>query len=295
MVGSREERLFAKLMAAPAVALLFIVTILPLIFSLGVSLTNLQYGTPAPFGFEGLGNYVRALTEDTRFLNAMVNTGLLLFGGLALQIVLGYFIASLLFRIERGRTLILSLLLIPSIISQVVAGWQGRLIFNATTGPLNALLAMVGIDGPAWLATPETSLLTILITDTWQWTPFMTLIMLAALQGISQDVLEAATLDGAHGWSLFRFMILPLILPITAIGILLRSVDLFKTFDLVYILTQGGPGSSSETLTYYTYVQGFKFFSPGYAAALTFVQLVIVVIAAKLFLSFVARQSGQAK
>lgn len=294
MIGS-EERVFARMMAAPAVGLLFIVTIVPLIFSLAVSLTNLQYGTPAPLAFEGLGNYVRALTEDARFLNAMVNTGVLLFGGLALQISLGYLIASLLFRMERGRTLVLSLLLIPSIISQVVAGWQGRLIFNATTGPLNALLAMIGINGPSWLATSDTALLTILLTDTWQWTPFMSLIMLAALQGIPQEILEAATLDGAHGWSLFRLIIFPLILPIAAIGILLRSVDIFKTFDLVYILTQGGPGSSSETLTYYTYLQGFKFFSPGYAAALTFVQLIIVVIAAKLFLGFVARQTGQQK
>ncbi|MFC4350271.1 carbohydrate ABC transporter permease [Fodinicurvata halophila] len=282
-------------MAAPAVGLLFIVTIVPLLFSLGVSLTNLQYGTPAPLAFEGLGNYVRALTADSRFINAMLNTAILLFGGLALQITLGYLIASLLFRLERGRTLILSLLLIPSIVSQVVAGWQGRLIFNATSGPLNALLTMIGIDGPSWLATTDTALLTILLTDTWQWTPFMTLIMLAALQGIPQDILEAATLDGAYGWSLFRLVILPLILPIAAIGILLRSVDIFKTFDLVYILTQGGPGNSSETLTYYTYLQGFKFFSPGYAAALTFIQLIIVVIAAKLFLRFVARQTGQEK
>lgn len=294
MIGA-EERVFARWMAAPAVGLLFIVTIVPLLFSLGVSLTNLQYGTPAPLAFEGLGNYVRALTADSRFLNAMLNTGVLLVGGLALQITLGYLIASLLFRMERGRTLVLSLLLIPSIISQVVAGWQGRLIFNATSGPLNALLAMVGIDGPSWLATSDTALLTILLTDTWQWTPFMTLIMLAALQGIPQDILEAATLDGAYGWSLFRLIILPLILPIAAIGILLRSVDIFKTFDLVYILTQGGPGDSSETLTYYTYLQGFKFFSPGYAAALTFIQLIIVVIAAKLFLRFVARQTGQEK
>lgn len=294
MIGS-EERVFARMMAAPAVGLLFIVTIVPLLFSLAVSLTNLQYGTPAPLAFEGVGNYVRAFTEDARFLNAMVNTGALLFGGLALQITLGYLIASLLFRMERGRTLVLSLLLIPSIISQVVAGWQGRLIFNATSGPLNALLTMIGIDGPSWLATSDTALLTILLTDTWQWTPFMTLIMLAALQGIPQEILEAATLDGAHGWSLFRLIILPLILPIAAIGILLRSVDIFKTFDLVYILTQGGPGSSSETLTYYTYIQGFKFFSPGYAAALTFIQLIIVVIAAKFFLGFVARQTGQQK
>ena len=289
MLGTEEKR-FARLMVTPAVGLLFLVTIAPLLFSLGVSFTNLQFGSPQPMKWSGLDNYVNLITRDTRFLSALWRTIELVVVGVLTQTVLGYVIASLLFRIRRGRTILLSAILIPSVISQVVAGWQGRMIFNASYGPLNDILARCGVKGPAWLASQQTALPTIFLTDTWQWTPFLALIILAALQSMPQDIVEAARLDGASGWSMFRFVTVPLILPVAAIGILLRGVDLFKTFDLVYILTQGGPGNSSETLTYFTYVQGFKFFNPSYASAMSFIQLILVTIAAKMFLSFVRRQ-----
>jgi multiple sugar transport system permease protein len=274
----------------PAVGLLFLVTIAPLLFSLGVSFTNLQFGSPQPMKWSGLDNYVHLISRDERFLSALWRTVLLVIAGVATQTVLGFVIASLLYRIRRGRTVLLSAILIPSVISQVVAGWQGRMIFNASYGPLNDILFRFGVKGPAWLASQQTALPTIFLTDTWQWTPFLALIILAALQSMPQDIIEAARLDGAYGWPMFRFVTVPLILPVTAIGILLRGVDLFKTFDLVYILTQGGPGNSSETLTYFTYVEGFKFFNPSYASAMSFIQLILVTIAAKLFLSFVRRQ-----
>jgi multiple sugar transport system permease protein len=289
MLGN-QERNFARLMVTPAVGLLFLVTIAPLLFSLGVSFTNLQFGSPQPMKWSGLDNYVHLISRDERFLSALWRTVLLVIAGVATQTVLGFVIASLLYRIRRGRTVLLSAILIPSVISQVVAGWQGRMIFNASYGPLNDILFRFGVKGPAWLASQQTALPTIFLTDTWQWTPFLALIILAALQGMPQDIIEAARLDGAYGWSMFRFVTVPLILPVTAIGILLRGVDLFKTFDLVYILTQGGPGNSSETLTYFTYVEGFKFFNPSYASAMSFIQLILVTIAAKLFLSFVRRQ-----
>jgi multiple sugar transport system permease protein len=289
MLGQQEKN-FARLMVLPAVSLLFLVTIAPLLFSLGVSFTNLQFGSPQPLRWNGLDNYLNLLTKDARFLNALWRTLLLVGAGVVTQTVLGYVIASLLFRISRGRTILLSAILIPSVISQVVAGWQGRMIFNASYGPLNDILARCGIKGPAWLASQQTALTSIFLTDTWQWTPFLALIILAALQSQPQDIVEAARLDGAHGWSMFRFVTVPLILPVTGIGILLRGVDLFKTFDLVFILTQGGPGNSSETLTFFTYVQGFKFFNPSYASAMSFIQLILVTIAAKTFLSFIRRQ-----
>jgi len=289
MLGKQEKN-FARLMVLPAVSLLFLVTIAPLLFSLCVSFTNLQFGSPQPVRWTGLDNYLNLVTRDARFLDALWRTLLLVGAGVVTQTALGYVIASLLFRISRGRTILLSAILIPSVISQVVAGWQGRMIFNASYGPLNDILARCGIKGPAWLASQQTALTSIFLTDTWQWTPFLALIILAALQSQPQDIVEAARLDGASGWSMFRFVTVPLILPVAGIGILLRGVDLFKTFDLVFILTQGGPGNSSETLTFFTYVQGFKFFNPSYASAMSFIQLILVTIAAKAFLSFIRRQ-----
>jgi multiple sugar transport system permease protein len=289
MLGT-EEKNFARLIVMPAVGLLFLVTIGPLLFSLGVSFTNLQFSSPQPMRWTGIDNYVTLLSNDPRFQNALWRTFLLVSAGLIAQTVLGYVIASLLYNIRRGRTVLLTAILVPSVISQVVAGWQGRMIFNASYGPLNDILGRVGVKGPAWLASQQTALTSIFLTDTWQWTPFLALIILAALQSLPQDIVEAARLDGAHGWSMFSRVTLPLLIPVAGIGILLRGVDLFKTFDLVYILTQGGPGNTSETLTFYTYVQGFKFFNPSYASAMSFIELILVTIAAKLFLTFIQRQ-----
>ncbi len=279
-------------MVGPAVAVLFLVTIAPLIFSLGISFTNLQFSSPQPMRWLGIDNYVTLLTHDVRFQTALVRTLLLVAAGVLAQTVIGYIIASLLSRVRRNRALLLSPILIPAVISPVVAGWQGRMIFNASYGPLNDLLARFGIQGPAWLASPQTSLVSVFLTDTWQWTPFLALVILAAIEGQPQELIEAARLDGAHGWSMFRRITLPLILPVTSIGILLRGVDLFKTFDLVYILTQGGPGNSSETLTFLTYLEGFKFFNPSYASAMSFIQLIVVTVAAKGFLGFMRRQES---
>ena len=277
-------------MVGPAVTLLFLVTIGPLLFSLAVSFTNLQFSAPQPMRWVGIDNYLTLLTKDYRFLSAMGRTLAFVLAGVATQTLLGYLVASLLLHVHRFRALILGPILIPSVISSVVAGWQGRMIFNASYGPLNDLLARIGVKGPAWLALPQTSLISVFLTDTWQWTPFLALVILAALQSQPQELIEAARLDGAHGWSMFRRITLPLILPVAGIGVLLRGVDLFKTFDLVYILTQGGPGNSSETLTFLTYLQGFKFFNPSYASAMSFIQLIVITVVAKSYLGVVSKR-----
>jgi len=289
---STNDQRFARTMVAPAVAVLFLVTIAPLLFSLVVSFTNLQFSSPQPMRWIGIDNYIALVTKDARFQSALVRTLLLVAAGVFTQTVIGYIIASLLSRVRRGRALLLSPILIPAVISPVVAGWQGRMIFNASYGPLNAILARFGIQGPAWLASPQTSLVSVFLTDTWQWTPFLALVILAAIESQPQELIEAARLDGAHGWSMFRRITLPLILPVTGIGILLRGVDLFKTFDLVYILTQGGPGNSSETLTFFTYLVGFKFFNPSYASAMSFIQLLVITLVAKAFLGIMQRREG---
>ena len=288
--GRANDRRFARTMVGPAVAVLFLVTIAPLLFSLGVSFTNLQFSSPQPIRWVGIDNYLTLVTHDMRFQSALVRTLFLVAAGVLTQTVIGYIIAALLSRVRRNRALLLSPILIPAVISPIVAGWQGRMIFNASYGPLNDLLARLGIQGPAWLASPQTALVSVFLTDTWQWTPFLALVILAAIESQPQELIEAARLDGAHGWSMFRQITLPLILPVTGIGILLRGVDLFKTFDLVYILTQGGPGNSSETLTFFTYLVGFKFFNPSYASAMSFIQLLVVTVAAKIFLGIMRRQ-----
>src|SRR5258707_3786349 len=134
------------------------------------------------------------------------------------------------------------MILIHAVITPFGVGWQGMMIFTASYGPLNDLLARFGIQGPAWLASPQTSLVSDFLTDTCQWTPFLALVILAAIEGQPQELIEAARLDGAHGWTIFRRITLPLILPVISIGLLLHMGHLFKTFDLVYSLTHGSLG-----------------------------------------------------
>jgi multiple sugar transport system permease protein len=291
-LSQQHDRMFARAMVGPAVTVLFLVTIGPLLFSLVVSFTNLQFSTPQPMRWVGVDNYVNLLFNDSRFISSMARTLVFVLAGVVVQTLLGYFIATLLLHVQRFRALILGPILIPSVISSVVAAWQGRMIFNASYGPLNDVLAHIGIRGPAWLALPQTALLSVFLTDTWQWTPFLALIILAALQSQPQELLEAARLDGARGWAMFRRITLPLILPVAGVGVLLRGVDLFKTFDLVYILTQGGPGNSSETLTFLTYLQGFKFFNPSYASAMSFIQLIVITVVAKSYLGVMNRRGA---
>src|SRR5258708_8038226 len=200
---SANDQRFARAMVAPAVAVLFLVTIAPLLFSLVVSFTNLQFSSPQPMRWIGIDNYIALVTKDARFQSALVRTLLLVAAGVFTQSVIGYIIASLLSRVRRSGALLLSPILIPAVISPVVAGWQGRMIFNASYGPLNAILAQFGIPGPALLAFPHTSLVSVFLTDTWQWTPFLSLVILASLESQPQEFIDAARPDASHSLAFF--------------------------------------------------------------------------------------------
>lgn len=285
----------AVVFVLPAFVMLLGITIYPLIRTLALSFTKLELAVSPRETFVGLDNFVRVLTGDARFWNAMGNTAFLVVVGVALQVVLGMTLALLASEMRRGRTVWVTLFLIPIMIAPVVSGFQFRVIFNDTFGPLNYIIRQLSgglISPPAWTATSGTALLTILITDLWQWTPFMMLLILAGLESQSQEIIEAARVDGASYWQTLWGVRIPLLLPVLIIGVLIRVMDTFKTFDLVVLLTSGGPGSSSETIAYYTYLNGFKFFSMGYTAAMAFIQLIVIIVVSRVFLSIQKRQRG---
>jgi len=289
----RRYRVVAFLFILPALVLLLAITIYPLIRTLTLSFKSLELTISPLEQSVGLDNYKRVFTDDPRFWNALQNTGMLAFGGVALQLVLGVTLALMAIEMGRTRTVWVTLFLIPIMIAPVVAGFQFRVIFNDTFGPLNYLIKTLSgnhIRPPAWVANPDTSLLTIMITDVWQWTPFMLLLALAGLESLSVEIMEAAQVDGASYWQILWRIRLPLLLPILMLGVLIRVMDVFKTFDLVFLLTGGGPGSSSETVAFYTYLNGFKFFSMGYTAALAFIQLIVIIIISRIFLTLLKRR-----
>jgi multiple sugar transport system permease protein len=285
-------RLAPIVMIFPAVAVLLAITVFPLLYELRLTVVSWELTTGFPPQFVGPANFVRVFTQDPRFWNAVIKTGLLVVVGVGLQTIIGIGLALELYGLGRARTTVLSFLLIPVMIAPVIAGFQFRMIYNDQFGPLNYLLDTLthgAVRGAAWLADPRIALWAVMATDVWQWTPFMTLVVLAGLQAIPGELLEAAEVDGAAGPQTFWRVTLPLLLPVIVIGMLVRFMDTFKLFDIIYQLTGGGPGSVTETIAYYTYLQGFKFFSLGYTSAMAFVQLAVITVVAQIFLRYQRR------
>ncbi len=289
---ARRVSLTPVLMVLPAVVVLLAITVFPLVSTLRLTVMSWELTTGFPPQFVGLQNFARAFFQDPRFWNAMMNTGLLVVVSVGLQTLIGMVLALELHQLGRLRTFILSLMLIPVIIAPVIAGFQFRMIYNDQFGPLNYLLDQFTggrFHGYAWLADPRVALGAVMFTDVWQWTPFMILVVLAGLQAIPAELLEAAEVDGATGPQTLWRVMFPLLLPMIIIGVLVRFMDTFKLFDIVYQLTAGGPGNVTETIAYYTYLEGFKFFSLGYTSALAFIQLVVITVVAQVFLRYQKR------
>lgn len=291
-----RKRRTAILFVLPAVLVLLAITVFPLIYELRLAFLSWELTVSTESTFVGLQNFADILFRDERFWSSLRVTMVLMIGGVAIQLVLGTSLALLLNQMGRWRTLLLSLFLIPVLIAPVVAGFQFRMIYHDQFGPLNYIIELLtgGLwRGFAWIADPKVALFAIMMTDVWQWTPFLMLIVLAGLQSISIELYEAAEVDGATGAQQFWQITLPLILPVIIIGILIRAMDSFKLFDIIYLLTGGGPGDTTETISYYTYLQGFKFFSLGYTAAMAFLQLIVITVIAQLFLRFQRQQAGE--
>ena len=256
----------------PAVAVLLTLSIYPLIYSIKVSLTN----SSGAFGFD---NFVR-LAGDRVFGVAAIQTAILTTAALAIEFVLGLSLAVLIDSLTRAKSFFRAGLLIPMLLPPVVAAVAWRLIFNPQFGALNGTLRELGIDTShlLWTGSSRTALASVVAVDVWEWTPFLFLLLSAGLQAIPREPLEAARIDGASAWQTFRDITLPLLRPVIVLALLLRAMDLVRIFDQIFILTQGGPGTATETVSLYIYRTAFRFSNFGYAAAMSFVLLAATVI-----------------
>ena len=274
------NRRAAALMLSPAILLLLCLTIFPSIYSLVLSFGDWPtMRRNAAWTFEGLGNYQMVFT-DPRALNAFKVTTFFVVGTVGAETLLGLLIALLLNGQRRGVGITRTIVMLPMMTTPVVVGLIWRLMFNTDVGWINFLFRLIHLPSLDWLGSASTGLLSVMIGEVWEWTPFVALISLAALKAMPQDPVEAAVVDGASPWQILRFITLPYLLPTIGVCVLLRTIDSFKFFDLLYVLTGGGPGTASEVISLYTYKQGFNFFHLGYAAALSYVTLIIIVILA---------------
>ncbi|MBD0272023.1 MAG: sugar ABC transporter permease [Acetobacteraceae bacterium] len=252
-------------MAAPALAFAAAMLAFPIGYAVWLSFSEVALGSSPRF--TGLGNYAR-LAGDPDFWNGLRLTLALYAVSLGLQLVLGTWLGLLLARSDRARGLVRTVLVSPFMLPPVVVGMMAIVILDPSFGIANWLLARMGLPPRLWLADPDTVILTVAAIDTWQWTPFVALIVMGGYLSLPPEVFEAAEVDGARGWARFRRVTLPLLGPTLVTAAVLRSVDLLRFFDVIYITTQGGPGMASTTLNILAYRRGFEFFDLGYASAI---------------------------
>lgn len=277
-IGLFADRRFKYLVIAPAVFILLFIGLFPLIYSLIVSFQNITM-LDEDTSFHGLLHY-GFLFEDLRLWQSLLHTLLITAIALPVELVAGLLMALLFLERLPGRPIFVSLLVLPTMIAPVVAGATWRLLFDHRYGPINQVIGWItGEHVPLlWIIKPNLVYPAILIAEIWQWTPFMFLILLAALSNVDKSLTEAAEIDGASYWRIFWRIVLPAIWPVMAIALLIRGLDLFRLFDVVWALTKGGPGTMTETVSIYTYIQGFRQFETSYTAAIAFLVIVLLSI-----------------
>lgn len=286
MTIEESQKRFARLTALPGMVVLVLLVVGPLVYMFFNSFFLKTLATPVPPRFAWFQNYL-ALFSDGRFWNALMNSMVIMVIGIPIQSALALALALLLNKKFPGSRIVVALFLIPVMITPVVAGFEWKIILDNRFGPLNYVLGFLGVSPQAWLAQPVLAMASILLMDTWQWTPFVTLVLLAGLAAIPKQVYEAASVDGSSDRETLWRVTLPLLRPVFTLVVLLRIIFIFKIFDPVQILTGGGPGIATETLSLLTYIIGFKNFNVGMSATIAVVQLIIITIIAKIFIRLV--------
>lgn len=259
----------------PAALWILAFTVFPLLYALYTSLFSFRFGKINQF--VGLQNFGRLFTDANLHSDLRI-TLIFVASTVAAEMLLGFALALLLNQEMQGKNVLRAIMTLPLFATPVAVGYLGITIYFETNGPINAVLKALGGSGVPWLSHPVWALVAIIITDIWQWTPFVFLVSLAGLQSLPQDLYEAAEVDGGSGWQLFRYITLPLMAPILWLILLLRLVEAFKIFDIPTSLTLGGPGRATEVYSLFTYRTALRFFDHGYAAAQGFLLLFIVML-----------------
>lgn len=273
----------------PVILVLVVIVIFPLIYSLVVSFYDYDLRKEA-VNFIGLQNFIE-LSHDERFLSSLLRTTELIILSISVQFLLGLMLALILYyHSSKLRNFLIVILSIPPMISPLVVSYIGRLIFHPGASPINYILEVFNLPhNISWHASTQTSLITIFLIDSWQWTPFIMLLLFSGLIAIPEEYLESARIDGATSLKEVRYIILPLLKPTMIVAILFRSLDIIRMFDLVYGLTGGGPGTSSEVSSFYIYLTSFPYWRIGYGAALSWIFMIIVSIIITIYLRYIIK------
>lgn len=286
--GGFVDRHARWLFPAPALLFVFALMVFPILYTVWTSLTGWDLGTGRPPTFIGPGNYEKLL-GDERFRGAIGRTFYFTAIAVSVEVVLGVAIALILNREFRGRRFVTSILLLPMMATPVAIAMVWLLMYEPTAGIVNFVLRSLQLPTPLWIAGADSVIPALALVDIWEWTPMVVLITLAGLASLPSDPYEAAAIDGASSLQTIRLITLPLLVPTIVVATLLRLIDALKTFDIIYTMTGGGPGFSSETLNVFSYQQAFQYFSFGYASSVLVVFFAIVLSISLVF-TYVRRE-----
>lgn len=259
----------------PLALILSAVMLYPLVFSGWLSFQDYRLTRLSDVHFVGTENF-RFVATDPAFLNAMGNTLTFVFGAVTLELMIGLGLAVLLQRLRMFRNFARSVLLAPMFITPIAVGLMFRFMLNSQLGVISYNLERIGISID-WFG-PNLALFSIILIDVWQWTPFMLLMFLAGLESLPKAPFEAARVDGAGAWLTLRYVTLPMLRPVLVVALIIRALDAFKVFEYVFAITRGGPGDATETIMYFIYKTGFRFFRMGEAAAAAILLILVTMI-----------------
>ncbi len=266
----------------PSLIALLLVLAIPLGYSLITSFFNTNLKYQGLGDFVGLSNYASVL-QDEYFIESVVTTAKFTVGVVVVEFLAGLAIALLLNNIRKGRNFFFTIIIVPMMITPIAVGLIWRLLLHANLGIVNYMLSLVGISGQAWLADSSLALKTVMFIDVWQNVPYMVLVILAGLVTLPAEPYEAAAIDGASRTQSFFRLTVPMMLPTFSVVLLLRTITALKTYDLIFVLTRGGPGTSTEVISYHIYQQAFRYLEIGKASAMSYLLLLLIIPIAFLF------------
>jgi len=289
--GNFREGRLALLLLLPSLVVVFGIVVYPLFRTLYTSFFDVNSAFPGSYPFVGLENYVNVV-KSAAFWHAIGRTAYFTFVSTALEVVLGVLLGLLLNARFKGRWILRSIVILPWALPTVVNAVMWRWIFNPEYGALNALLTQLHLipDYRSWLGTPFMALNAVVVADVWKMTPLVALLVVAALQTIPDELYEAAWMDGAGRVQAFFSITLPLLTPTILIVLVIRTMEAFKVFDLIYVMTRGGPSNGTQTIAYYTYLEAFSNQNFGYGAALAYVIALFILFFSVLYMRLLGQR-----
>ena len=274
---SYTERNLQILFPLPAVVFIGLLMVFPILYTLYLSFTNWNLTSGMEPSFVGLSSYLRVFSEP-RFLHALGRTFTFTVFAVAIEVVLGVAIALILNRAFIGKSVAKLLLLLPLVATPVAVGIVFNLFYDPTIGLLNFALHALGLPQGRWVSSENSVIASLVLVDVWQWTPMITLIVLAGLAGLSEEPVEAARVDGASDWQILRFVTIPMVMPVILTAMILRLIDALKTFDIIFAMTGGGPGYASETLNIMGFKYSFEYFRMGQSSVILVALFLVVLL-----------------